>query len=230
MKRLERGIAALAIAGIAIALALYGPIKFNPIKRAFIYALEKRLDAKISCRSLKIRPGRYIVISGLDANGKGGFGLTAKEVRFNYNLVSLITGRLHIRCNLEEVNLYKTSTIIDSLSGMLQIESLGNVLFDVVQADLFVGTTNTLAHNLIFLSNKIKIFGDALTERDNTIMCNFLLLLKDDLISDIPDEIRSSLLKSEGDSWSSLHVGIMGNYKKPSLRIITDRFRMNITS
>ena len=37
-------------------------------------------------------------------------------------------------------------------------------------------------------------------------------------------------IQKEEGPWSSLYVGIMGNYGDPVLRIMTDSFKMNITS
>lgn len=221
---------AVLIISLFIAFTIYVPLSFYPLNNLLLNLLEKRLEAKIAYRSLKIYLWRSLTAEGIEALGKGGFGLSAEKGSIDYDLMSIITGRLHLVCELENVKFYKGSSIINSLSDILHMQPLGNVTFKSIEGNIFVGRFNTLTQDLTLLSDKIKIFGNAVTDRDDNIMCLLYFFMKDDLVNEIPEEIRDSLLHKEEGPWSSIYVGIMGNYKKPLLRIITDRFRMNISS
>jgi len=211
-------------------LTIYVPISFYPINRLLINALEDRLDAEIDCRSLKIYLWRSLVAKDVEAMGKGGFALSAENVVIDYDLISIVTGRLHAKCGLENVKFYKGGSIMNSLSDILQIKPLGNTTFKTVQADFYIGKDDTLTQNLTLLSDEIKILGNATTDKDNAIMCLLYFSIRDYVVSEIPKEIRDSLLQKEEGPWSSIYIGIMGNYKEPILRIITERFRINISS
>lgn len=220
---------------LAVVLALgvysvYLPISFYPLNRAILKQLEKRLEAKIECRSLKIYPWRSFAAKGVTALGKGGFGLSADSVVLDYDLLSLTTGRLHVTCNLRDVNFYKTSTIMVSLTDLLQIKPLGNFTFNAVRGDLHVGKHDTLTQNLAFLSENIKIFGNATTDTENNITSLLYFFFSDTVIKEMPNELREVLLKKEEGSWYSLYVGITGNYREPLLNIRTEKFRMNIAN
>ena len=219
-----------AITAALITATFYAPISFRPLNIFILKALEERLDAKIACRSVTIYLWRSIKAEGFQALGKGGFAISADSVMVQYDPISIFTGRLHVKCSLSGVKFYKGGTIMNSISDMLNIEPLGNTTFRTAEADLFVGWQDTLTHNLILESDKMKIRGNALTDIERNINCFLCFSIKKDIADEIPDEIRDSLFKKETDSWTSVYVGIMGNYKKPLLRIMTDRFRINISS
>lgn len=227
---MRKNIIALFIIIVFLILSVYIPISFSPLNKGLINLLEKRLDAEIECRSLKIYIWRSLIANGVEVFGKGGFALSADNVIVDYDLVSLMTGRFHLTCNLENVKFYKSSSIINSLSDMLHIQPLGNLTFKTINAKVYVGKSDTLTQDLTLLSDKIKIFGNAITDKDDTIMCFLYFFLKDDIVDEMPKEIRNPLLQKEEGPWSSVYVGIMGDYKKPVLRIMTERFRMNISS
>lgn len=227
---MRRSTISILIIGALLIFTIYVPIPLGPLKIILIKIFETRLDADIKCRSLKIHTWRSITAKEVEAYGKGGFALSAESVVFDYNIASVLTGRLHITCNLEDVKFYRSSSIINSLTDMLHIKPLGNQTFNTVRADLFVGRRDTLTQNLTMLSDEMKIFGNAITDRDDNIMSLLYIHLKEKVADDIPNEIRDALLKKEDGPWSSLYIGIMGNYRTPMLRIITERFRMNISS
>lgn len=225
---MKKTLITLLVVLLVLILSIHIPISFYPLNKILINLLEKRLDAQIICRSLKIYIWRSIVAEGVRARGKGDIALSAKNAVINYDPISLITGRLHLRCDLENVNFYKTGSIINSLSDLLHIPPLGNLSFKTIEGDFYVGRHNTITHNLTFLGDKIKIFGNALTDKDNSIRCFLYFFLKNDIVNEMPKDIQDSLQR-EDDQWSSIYVGIMGNYQRPLLRIITERFRMNIS-
>jgi hypothetical protein len=221
----------LAIFFVIIAFAVmvpHIPISFYPLNRLLIRAAESRLKAEIRCRSLELYAGRKLVAKGIEAIGKGGFGLNAESAVIAYDPVSVITGRLHLACDFKNVNFYRAGSIMNSLSDMLQMRPLGDLTFDSITGDLYVGMTDTITQDINLTSDTLRIRGNAVTRRDDTILCFLKFLLKDEAAEDIPEEVRRSLLKKEEGSWSSIFVGIMGDYRKPSLRIITDHFRMNV--
>ena len=215
---------------LLIAATTYAPISFGPLNTLLIKLVEKRLDARIACRSLKIYLWRCLVADDIQVIGRGGFALSAEKATIHYDLVSIVTGRFHMRCNLDNGKFYRGGTIMNSLSDILYIQPLGNTTFETVQADLFVGRRDTVAHNLLLSSDKIKISGGALTDTNNNIKCLLSFSLDEDLTKEMPDEIKGSLFKNEQGARSNISVGIMGNYKKPTLRIMTERFRMKISS
>ncbi len=221
-------IIALAIICTLVVLSVYIPVSFYPLNKTLIWLLEKRLDAKVACRSLKIYIWRSLVAEGVEALGKGGLALTAEKAVIDYDLISLITGRLQLKCNLDNVRFFKGSSIMNSLTDILQIQPLGNLTFHTMQSNFYVGRRDTLTQDLTLLSDKIKIFANAVTDRDDNIVSLLYFFLRDEIADEMPKELRDSLLQKEEGPWSSIYLGIMGNYKQPRLRLMTERFRMNI--
>lgn len=225
---MKRTIAALLIPMILVFITVLVPISFGPLNEALIRIIENRVGAKISCRSLNIYVWRSLVAEGVKAVGKGGFALSAEKAEISYDLTSLITGRLHVSCRLSDVKFYKGTTVMDSISDMLFIEPLGDMAFEKVKVDLFIGKQDTITHDLSLLSDNIRIYGKAFSDKDDNIKCLLRFDLKDELLKEIPEEIRGAIFNKEEDAWSNINVGLMGNYGKPNIRIITERIRMNI--
>lgn len=219
-----------AIIAALITATFYAPVSFRPLNIFILKALEEKLDAKITCRSVTIYLWRSIKAEGFQALGKKGFAVSADSVVVQYDPLSIFTGRLHVKCSLNNVKFYKGGTIMNSISDILNIEPLGKTIFKTAKADLYVGWRDTLTHNLLFESDKVRIRGNALTDIEKNINCFLCFSIKKDMTEEIPDEIRDSLFKKEAGSWTSVCVGIMGNYQKPMLRIMTDHFRINISS
>lgn len=222
----------IIIAAIAVLIlaSFFMPISLYPLNRLILNIAGDRLDAKINCSSLKINIWRYIAADNIEVVGKGGFGLTAEKLRVDYDLTSLVTGRLHLSCNLGNIKFYRSGTIMSSVSDMLNIRPIGNRAFENASAELFVGKNDTITQDLFLIGDDVKIAGDAVTGKDDTIICLLRFFLNDSITEEIPEELRGSLLNKEDGPWSSIHIGIMGNYEKPRLRIITDRFKMNIST
>jgi len=218
------------IISVITAFSIYMPVSFGALNSLLVRNLEKRLHADISYDALRVYLWRSLTVDGLKGIGKGGFGFDADKVTVDYDLTSLVTGRLHLRCSFENARFYRSGNIVGSLVDMLQIEPLGNLTFKSIEGDLFVGRQDTLTQNFAMVSDNIKVFGNASTDIDDDIRVMAYILLNESLVDTIPKEIRGTLLQKEEGPWSSIYVRIMGNYKKPNLRIMTDRFRMNIAS
>ncbi|MBL7069480.1 MAG: hypothetical protein ISS34_06440 [Candidatus Omnitrophica bacterium] len=225
----KKKIILIAVIGILLVVTIYVPISFYPLNKLLIGVIEKRIDADITLRSFKIHLRRSLAATGIEVFGKGGFALRADSVEIDYDLISLTTGRLHLSCNLENVEFYEGGSIINSLTDMLQIRPLGGITFKTAHADLYIGKNDTLTQNLRLVSDKLKIFGNAVTDKDNNIFCLLYFFLNKEIVKEMPEALRNSLLKKEDNQWSSMHLGIMGNYKKPRLSLITGQFRMNIS-
>jgi hypothetical protein len=219
----------LLIITLAIVLTIYVPISFYPLNKAVIAAAEERLDAKISCRSLKIYLWRSVVARGVEAVGKGGFIVTADNTTIDYDLISLLTGRLHLKCSMENVKFPKASSIMNSLTDLLQIGRLSERPFHTVRGDFYVGRDDTLTQNLALLSDDLKILANACTDRDDNINSSVYFFLNEKIVSGIPRQVREGLLRKVDGPWYSIDIGIMGNYERPALRIMTEHFKMNIT-
>ncbi|MFH1753432.1 MAG: hypothetical protein ABH875_04545 [Candidatus Omnitrophota bacterium] len=226
----NKRISVLAITSALIAATFYAPISFRPLNIFLTKAVEKRLDAKVSCRSVRLYLWRSITADGVKALGKNGFAVSADKASLEYDLLSLFSGRLHVKCSLSDVKFYKGSMVMNSLSDMLNIEPLGNMTFKAAEADLYLGWRDTVTHNLAIKNDNIKISGNALTDIESNINCLLCFSLKDEMTEEMPNEIRESLFRKEAGAWTSVCIGIMGNYKKPMLRIMTDNFRINISS
>ena len=54
--------------------------------------------------------------------------------------------------------------------------------------------------------------------------------MNEEITGQMPAVMREGLLKKEDGPWSSMHFGIIGNYSRPRIKIITERFRMNISN
>jgi len=215
---------------ILYAVTTHVPLVF-PLNALFIKAVERRLDADILARSFKIYLWRSLAATEIEATGKGGFGLRAEKARVDYDLFSFFaTGRLRLECSLEGVKLGKSNSIINSLVDMLQLEPMENVAFDTVSAELYVGVKDTITKNLSLVSDKLKIFGSATTDMDDNITCLLQLHINEEITGQMPSVMREGLLKKEDGPWSSMHFGIIGNYSRPQIKIITERFRMNISN
>jgi hypothetical protein len=226
MKRLT--IAALLATGLVFAATLYLPVDIPPVNRILISVLEERLGAKVDYGSLRIYLWRSIQAERVEAMGSGGLAMTADKVAIEYDPLSLSAGRLRVTCDLEDVRFYR-SAVIASLSDLLQIEPLGDMTFNEVRLELFVGARDTITDNLTMTSDKIVVRGSAFTDRDDNILCALEVKVHDDLTRDIPGEIRGSLFKDEPGPWSSVPVRIAGNYSSPRFSIITDYLRLNIS-
>jgi hypothetical protein len=213
-----------------VTATIYAPICFKPLNKLVISTVEKRLETKLAFGSLRFYIWESLIAEKIEALGKGGFGLKAEKATIDYDLTSLVTGRLHVTCRLDRVKFYKGSPLIDSVTDLLYIEPLGNITFDRMDADLFVGMEDTITQDLRLTSDKIRILGDAHSDKEDNVRCFLRFYLSDDIVKDIPDELKGTLLKSEGEGWSSLHVGIIGNYSKPIFRILTEGFKLNISS
>jgi len=227
--KIAKRIIVSAVICVIFIVTLYVPVSFYPLNKILISLVEKRLDVDIALRSFKIYLWRSITANGLEALGEGGFALRAESATIDYDLISLSTGRLRLSCELENVEFYEAGSIINSLTDMLQIRPLGDITFKTARADLYVGKNDTLTQNLYLVSDRLKIFGNAVTDKDNNITCLLYFFLNREIVKEMPDKLRDSLLKKEDNQWSSMHVGIIGNYKEPKLSLITGQFRMNIS-
>ena len=227
---MKKSIIVLSAMGLLIAMPAYVPLALNPLNKALIYALENRLNAKIKCRSLNVRLWRSVTASGIEALGSGGFAIKADRAVIDYDFLSLVTGRLHVKCKLEEAKFYKKSSIASSVTDLLHIEPIGNTTFNTVQGNFYVGRLDTLTQDLALIGNDIKIYINAVTDKNDNIKGLIRFFISDKIATDIPDEIRGTALQKEKGPWSSIDIGIMGNYQTPSIRIMTERFRMNILS
>lgn len=225
---MKRRLIIFLIITLSIALSIYVPVSFYPLNKIILMAAEKRLDAKISCRNIKIYLWRSIIAKDIEAVGKGGFTVKADNGVIDYDLASLVTGRLHLRCGLENARFSRRSSIMNALTDLLGIEPIDGSAFHTVRGDFYVGRNDTLTQDLVFLNNGVKIIANSFTDREDNIRGSLYLFLNDDITKDIPQEVRVVLLRKEDGPWSSIYVGIMGNYERPSLRIMTERFKMNI--
>jgi hypothetical protein len=213
------------IAAIAL-LTYYVPIPVFGITRLLLFPIEKRLNADIELGSLKVYLWRSIEAERIAAAGKGGFGLKAESARIGYDLASIVSGRLHIHCELEGVVFYKGGSIMDSVSGALNIDVLGGTAFEKVTGDFFVGPDDTITQDLTLDGEEMKIVANALTDKKDSIRCILTMHLREDLANEIPDRVRGEILEGGEGPWRKVSVGIMGNYKKPSINIVTERYKL----
>ncbi len=227
---MKKFLALLLIVVFILALAVHIPLSIAPLNRIILDRLGQRLNVNIDCRSLKLYLWRSFVAEGVEATGKGGFRLKAENVVIDYDPISLVTGRLHVKCSLEDVMFFEEGSILDAIFSMLDIKPMHGAAFSSISGDFYIGKSDIITRDLAFLSNDFKIYGNGVTDSDTNIMCLLRFFLRDDLADEIPEGIRDTFLKKEEGPWSSLYVGVMGNYKKPVLRIMTDWLRLNIAS
>ncbi len=225
---MKKTIIVLLAITILCAITLYVPFSIWPFGRPMLMAIEKRTESKIAFRTLKVFLLRSLEANDVEAVSKEGFGARAGKACIKYDIRSLVTGRLHLVANFEEVSFYKSGTIMTSISDMLCIKPIGNMVFDTLNVDLFIGREDTITHNLILENSQIRIKTKAVIDREDNVSCLIHISVSDALTKDIPDQVRETFFDDEGGGWLGIDIGIMGNYSKPVLRILTKRFRMNI--
>lgn len=226
---MKKAALALLVLSLVVVVTWYVPISLKPLNAFLIGQIGDRLDAEIKCGTFRIFLWDRLELEDLEAFGRGGFALSADKGRVEYNLASIIGGRLHVRCGLKKVRFYQGGTIMNSLSDMLYIDPIGNITFDDAMVEFFVGKEDTITHNLELASEKIRITGNALTDIKDNLRCRLRFYLSEEIAQGIPEEIRGTLLSQEGEGWYMAQVNIVGNYKKPVLRIMTQFLRMNIS-
>lgn len=227
---MRRGLIIFLIITLAIILSVYLPVSFYPLNKIILTAAGKRLDARISCRNMKIYIWRSIIAKEIEAVGNGGFSVKADKGVIDYDLASLVTGRLHLKCGLENAGFSRRSSIMNALTDLLDIEPIVTNAFHTVRGDFYVGYDDTITQDLVFLNDNVKIIVNAFTDTEDNIRGSLYLFLNDAVTGKIPKEVRAAILRKEDGPWSSIYVGIMGNYQRPALRIMTERFRMNIAA
>jgi len=219
-----------SVIAVIVLLSYYAPIPVFGITKLLLFPIEKRLNADIELGSLRVLLWRSIEAKRIEVAGNGGFGLKAKSVRIEYDLASVVSGRLHIRCEFEGVSFDKGSSIIDSVSSALNIDSLSGATFESVTGDFFVGLDDTITQDLTLEGREIRIVANAMTDKKDSVRCLLTIFLREDLAGGIPESASDSIFKNNEGPWRSFSVGIMGDYKKPSISILTKRYKINLSS
>jgi len=229
---LKKYIYAVLIITILAATALYFiPITFAPLNKAILYSLGKRFDAKIGCHAMKVKLFDSIEADGVRIKGIGGIDITIKKAIISYSLASLfVTDRLESACSLEDVKIYGNPSLVALVADFLSVETFENISFPIVKADFFIGKSDTITKNLTGASEDIIFFVDGLTRKDNSLMVRLKLFLSDKLTEGISQNISELILKDEEGPWSSAVIGVTGNYKSPSLRLLSDQFSLDLTT
>ncbi len=220
----------LIAAGLIGVILYYVPMSLGPLNRLVMYPIEKRLDARIKYDSLTMMPLRHLGVEGIKASGRGGSLVTIGKGDFSYSFISLIaTGRLTIHCKLKDVAVYGRASLLDLIVDLLNIDLLKGIEFTDVEGTFYVGKEDTITQKLKGTGEDFKFDLDGITGKDNSINLRVKLLLNDTLTELIPEEMQKGLLEKEEGGWSSVTMGMTGNYKKPSLRVINKLFRINIS-
>ena len=225
MKRLIAFFLCLAVLG---GVLYFVSISFSPLSNLVISILGKRLNADLECSSMRIKMLRSLEVDNVTAVGADGTTITIKKGVFLYNPVSIITGRLEINCSLEDVSVSGKASLLDLVMDLLSMEYLEDIKFGRVSGHFFIGLSDTITKNLSGISEYIKFYADGVTGKDNSVNLRIRLLLNDEITSSIPKEMRGFLLKKESGPWMSISIGVTGNYKKPSLRLLSSVFELNI--
>jgi len=223
----------LIIVFLSLALLLgtfyYFPLSFGPLNKLLIRVLEKRLDAKIDYKSIRLEKLYSLHVEDVNAAGKGGVTIFIKKGEFSYNVMGLFSaGRLEIRTNLEDVVITGKASIVELLSDFLSVGPLKNLSFDTIKGSFFMGKEDTIIQNLTAKSGLIRFNIDGVTQKDNSINLRLRLAVNNKLSESIPKDIWNGYLKKESGPWVSILIGLTGNYKKPSLRLISERFHLDI--
>jgi hypothetical protein len=77
-------------------------------------------------------------------------------------------------------------------------------------------------------SDDIRLLLSGIVYNNSSINCDMEIHFSSGAMTRIPDELSNVLLADEKDGWKSISVHLEGNYKKPSIRISSKRFRLNI--
>ena len=216
---------------ILLFVALYFiPISFLPLNRVVSYALEKRLDAHIECESMRLQLFKSLDAEGIKATGKGGIGILIKKGRFSYDLINLVTGRLKVDYTLQGITISGKASILDLITDLLSMEPIKDIKFRDISGVFFIGRNDTITQGMTGIGDYITFYVDGVTRKDGSINLRLRLLLNEKLTSSIPSEVRNFILTKEEGPWSSISIGIAGNYKKPSLRLLSESFHLDIST
>lgn len=227
---MKKFITFLLILAILGGVFYFVPISFPPLNRLILTVLEKRLDADIDCGSMSVKLFNSIEVENIIASGRNGMMITIKKGAFSYNPVSIFTTRrLHVACSLKDVAVLGKASILELITDLLYMDYFKDVVFNDVKGDFFIGINDTITKKLRGRSRQIKFDADGLTRKDNSINLRLSLSVIEDLVDSVSSEIKDTFLKKEG-RWYSILVGITGNYKKPSLRLMSENFRLDLTT
>ena len=209
----------------------FAPISFKPLNNLVLHVLEKRFDADIEYGVISTRLLRSVKAKNVKIVGKDGLVIHVGKLDFSYSPISVIaTGKLAVKAMLEDISIQGKASLATLLMDVLSMETTEELRFSNIHGTFFVGWLETLAQDLSGSTEGISFNADGVTRKDNSIDLRIRVLLDNNLCNTIPGEIRNIVFKKEGDSQSSMLIGITGNYKKPALRLFTKGFSFDMTA
>lgn len=204
------------------------PIKLNIINHFILSPFEKKFAATIQFKTSRIWLPGNILLEGVSASDKGGMVCQAATVNINYNIAAMLLGKKEMLFSAKDIKFYKDVGLLNSVSRVLTMPTIPNVDFNTIEGDFDFQKDAVLIKKAAASNMNIVISGDGLIKKDGTLDCNVHFSFNKSIVDTIPDIIKTTLLSNEKDGWMGITLKTAGNYAKPSLRINSDMFQLNI--
>ena len=220
----------ISLAGLAAVflLACIVPIRSKAVTDIILWPIKKRLNNKIEFTRSRIwLPGSLTLtdMSVLDSKGKLYYCEVA-DVRYNIFGVLFKNGKFSFE--LKKPRFYRDIGILSSVVDMLALSKMPDVEFTGIEGTVRLHKNATYIEELYAFNDSMRIRGNGWISKDGSLDCEIRFSFHKDIIDKVPNAVRSLLLTPEEGGWMRISFKVKGNYKKPSLHIISDRIRLNI--
>ena len=201
----------------------------NAIANLYACYIERNLGVDISFSSSEIVLLKEWHFNDVEISSKKGYALSIKGVAIYPPFLSLRKRELNANCKAKNIKFRKGLPLLDSISMLLSTKSLADVAIESIEVNIALKHKRLQMNNLKALSKDVKVFGEGEVDINKSLMDYKLkFLFSKDITDNLHNTIKTSLLKQEDPYWMSLNIRANGDYKKPSLSLDSDFFKLNI--
>lgn len=218
----------ILILALAASVLAFVPIKSNNINHLILSLLEKKAASKLEFKTSRIWLPGDISLGGISVAIKGGRIYTAETLEIKYSLVGILSGKKAFHFKAKAVMAHQDISLLDSVSNMLGVPKMLDVTFSEVEGNVDLEKDRAVLNNITVSADNMSVAGDGWVTRSGDLTCTLHFSFSGAVTDKIPEIVRTALLTKEDGGWMGLTLKTSGNYTKPSLRIDSDTFIMNI--
>lgn len=223
MKRVR--IVILSLIALAIVTYVLGTISWEDriFKNIAFFYLGNKFQKEISADSVKIAFLKKIEITNLEISGKKGFTISAGKVKFDYNLLKLLSGGLVATCEARDVKILRKNFILlkPLFELLLPSHPLGNLSFQNLHTDIYLENNTFIPKNLEAVGRSVKVYGNGSVNSDEIVDYKLKFLIASKKLGETLNffDILKGLTTVGGgkSGWVSLTLEIKG--KKNELSV-----------